>query len=199
MAHETDMITIQPQRDAEQPKSRWFRFTWPKLLVLTLLLAASGIGVAVLTVGLPISCTADYDKEKYTQIRNAIAADKQCLLGKSFDEVSKQFDLECVPWDDVSFQEIPPRQYRMYHFRGFAFYVTVDMQPAEYSTVSNRPYTGEELRRYDVLRLAHQNPVVRIDGLNDRQERLKKFWKVIDEECERINAKMALQRQQLRN
>jgi hypothetical protein len=57
------MVAIQPQSDAPQPKSRWFRFTRPKLLVLTLLLAASRIGLAVWTGGLPPSWTADYGQE----------------------------------------------------------------------------------------------------------------------------------------
>lgn len=192
------MITIQPQRDAEQSKSRCFRFTWPNLLILTLLLAASVFGFVVLTGGLPLSWTADYDKEKYMQIRTGIAADKQRLLGKSLAEVSKQFDLEVVPWDDASFQQMPPHQYRIYHFRGFAFYITVDVELPKGLPVKNQQDTSEELRRYGVLRLAHQYPFVRIDGLDDRQERMKRFWKVIDEECERINAKMELQRQQLR-
>jgi len=195
------MVAIHPQSDAPQPKSRPFRFTRSKLLVLTLLFAASGIGLAVWNRGLPPSWTADYDKERYTQIRSAIAADKEHLLGKSFEEVSKQLDLEDVPWDDGSVQNAG--QYRIYHFRGFAFYVNVDLQLPTDSPVRNRQYTGEELQRYGVLQLSHQHPVVRIDGLNDRQERMKRFWKAVDESCERINAKaekaeMELRREQSR-
>ena len=100
VAHETPMVAIQPQPDAPQPKSRWFRFTWPKLLVLTLLLAASGIGLAVWSVGLPLSWTADYDKERYRQIRDAIAADPKHFRGKYFDDVIKALGLDDVPWDD---------------------------------------------------------------------------------------------------
>jgi len=190
------MVVIQPQSDAPQPKSHWFQLARRKSLVLILLFAASGIGLAVWNLGLPPSWTADYDKERYTQIRAAIAADKQHLLGKSFDEVSKQFDLEGVPWDDASVQQSPPCQYRICHFRGFAFYVTVDLQLPTDSPVSKQGgYTGEDLQRYGVLRLAHQYPVVRIDGLNDRQERMKRFWKAVDESCKRINAEKEQQGQ----
>jgi len=57
------MVAIQPQSDSPQPESRWSRFTWLKLLVFTLLLAGSVIGLNVWSVGLSLSWTADYDKE----------------------------------------------------------------------------------------------------------------------------------------
>ena len=57
------MVAIQPQSDSPQPKSRWSPFTWLKLLVFTLLLAGSVIGLNVWSVGLSLSWTADYDKE----------------------------------------------------------------------------------------------------------------------------------------
>jgi hypothetical protein len=140
---------------------------------------------------LPPSWTADYDRERYAQISNAIKADKQRLLGKSFDEVSKQFGLGGICWDDASFQQAPPTQYRIYHFRGFAFHVTVDLQLPENSPVRQKgSYTFEELQRHGVLRLAHQRPFVRVDGIHDGKERMQRFWKAIDEECERINTRM---------
>jgi hypothetical protein len=46
-----------------------------------------------------------------------------------------------------------------------------------------------------VLWLAHQYPFVRIDGVSDRKERMRRFWKVVEEECERINAEMERERQ----
>ena len=141
----------QPQSDAPQPKSRWFRFTRPKLLVLTLLFAASGIGLAVWNRGLPPSWTADYDKERYTQIRGAIAADPKHLLGKSLDEVTKALSLEDVPWDDSAVKS--PGMYRIYHFRGFASDVTLELLPPGITPDSNRAWTanGEELRLHGVL------------------------------------------------
>lgn len=176
--------------DASQPKSGRFRFTWPKLLVLTLLFAASGfIWFAVWAVlfGLPPTWTnIDYDKERYRQIRNAIAADPKHLLGKYLDEVTKSLSLEDVPWDDASAGVQHMGQFRIYHFRGFALYVTVDLPPPRDLPVSKkRRYAEEDLPR---PRLTYSPPRVRIDGLNDRQERMKRFWKALDEECERINS-----------
>src|SRR5438094_687200 len=60
VAHETPMVAIHPQSDAPQPKSRWFRFTWLKLLVFILLLTASGVGLVVWSTALPLYSTADY-------------------------------------------------------------------------------------------------------------------------------------------
>ena len=195
------MVAIQPQSDgpqshAPQPKSQWSRFTRPKLLVLTLLLAASGIGLAVWNRGLPPSWTADFDTERYRQIRAAIAADPKHLLGKSLDEVTKALSLEDVPWDDTSVQQMPPCQFRIYHFRGFAFYVTINRELPEDSPLRTRSYTGEEIQRYGVVRLSYPPPFIRIDGLNDRQERMKRYWEAVDESCERINAEMERQRRQ---
>ena len=159
-----------------------------KLLVLILLLAASGFigfAVSVWAVGDPLFWTADYDKERYTQIRWAIAVDPKHLVGKHLDEVTKALGLEDVPWDDASDGVQHPGQFRIYHFRGFALYLTVDVPPPGDLAVSKRErYTGEELRR---PRLTYWTQV-RIDGLNDRQERMKRFWKALDEECERINS-----------
>lgn len=186
------MITIQPQLDAARPKRRWFRFNWLKLLVLSLLLAASAyIGLAVWSrlFGFPPTWTTlDYDKQRYQQIRNAIASDPKHLLGKPFDEISKALSLEDVPWDDATFQE--GWQHRMYHFRGFAFCIDIDrVLPAD-SPLRSGTYTEADLQKYGVVQLVHQYPALRIDGLNDRKERMRRFWKAIDEECDRINAEM---------
>ncbi|MHB8902481.1 MAG: hypothetical protein ACYC6Y_27280 [Thermoguttaceae bacterium] len=193
------MAATQRQLDAPQAKSRRFRFAWLKLLVLTLLFAASGVGLAVWVQGLPTSWTADYDKERYTQIRGAIVADTNHLLGKSLDEVTKALSLEDVPWDDSAVQREPGMN-RIYHFRGFALHITLQLLPPGITPDSNQPWSanGEELRRHGVLWLAHGQPFVQIDGINDRQERMKRFWKAVDEECERINARMAREAQRNR-
>jgi hypothetical protein len=185
------MTATEPQPAEPKAKRRWFRFSRRKLLVLTLLFVVSGLWLALRSFGLPLSWTADYDKESYTQIRRAIDADQRHLLGKSLDEVTKEFSLEDVPWDDGSFQQ-PPGMYRIYHFRGFAFYVTLELLPAGITPNSDKPWssTGEELQRHGVLWLADQSPFVLIDGISDRKERMKRYWKAIDEECERINAEM---------
>jgi hypothetical protein len=193
------MTTADPQPAESKAKRWWFRLNGRKSLVFVLLFVVSGIWLALWRLEiqmLPLSWTADYDRDRYTQIQRAIRADKQRLLGKSFDEVSNQFGLAGIPWDDASFQQMPPTQYRIYHFRGFAFHVTVDLQLPEHSPVRQKgSYTFAELQRHGVLRLAHQRPFVRVDGIHDGKERMKRLWKAIDEECERINAQMEQERQ----
>jgi len=161
----------------ERPKR--YRFIRPGLLVLALLLAATGTGLAVWFLVLPVSWTADYDKEMYKQISEAIAADKDHLRGKSFEEVSTQLDLKDVPWDEAGSQG---GQLRVYHFRGFAFYVLLDRDAPDYKPSRN----GKPLN-IDVVRIALTK--VWIDGLG-RQERMRRIWKSDEEECERINARM---------
>jgi len=43
--------------------------------------------------------------------------------------------------------------------------------------------------------LAHQYPVARIDGISDGKERMKRYWEAIEQECDRINARMERERQ----
>ena len=178
------MAAIQLQSGAPQPKSRWFRFTWLKLLVLTLLLAASGIGLVVRSVGLPLFSTADYDKEKYRQIYFSIAADPKHFRGKYFDDAIEALGLDDVPWDDIALQRSQGME-RIYHFRGFAFHISLETLPPGIIPANNyRAVTpnGEYPPIIGVLRLRDQ-PRVEIDGL-DRQERMKRFWKRIDDEIE---------------
>jgi hypothetical protein len=176
---------------AQTTKSRFFRFGWRNVLVLTVLFVACGFGLALWSLGFPVSWTADYDGKRYTQIRRAIDADPQHLLGKSFDEISRKLRLEDVPWDDAAVQQ-EPGMYRIYHFRGFALHVTLECLPAGITPNSRAPWTstGEELERHGVLWLAHQYPCITIDGISDGKERMKRYWKAIDEACERINAEM---------
>ena len=47
---------------------------------------------------------------------------------------------------------------------------------------------------HGVLWLAYQYPFVRIDGIRDGKERMRRYWKIVEEECERINAEMERKR-----
>lgn len=173
--------------------------TGRKVLAVTALvfIPYSIVSVLVLLPSLPSTWTVDFDRTRYAEIHEAIKADEHHLLGKSFDEVSKRFGLEGVPWDDAGCQR-PPNSDRIYHFRGFAFHVTVDWELPEDSPLRARgSYTTEELRRYGVLRLAHQWPFVRADGINDPKERMKRHWDAIEEECRRINVRMERERQRM--
>ncbi len=180
-----------------QPKAgrRWPRLGCCRLSVLTLLVIACGIGLALWSLGLPLSWTADYDRGRYAEIRWTINTDPQHLLAKPFEEVSRRLRLEDVPWDDISLQELPGTV-RLYHFRGFALEVTLRRLPAGITPDSTARWTAsvEELDRHGVLWLAHQYPVVRIDGVGDRNERMRRFWKEVEEQCERINAEMQRRR-----
>ena len=136
--------------------------------------------------------TADYDKDRYTQIRRAIEADPKHLLGKSFYEVSKEFNLEDVPWDDITVQDPPNGQSRIYHFRGFLFVVALESQAG-----SMPPLPLSSDPREDIHRIAMDNelfgskaciarqPYVEIDGISDPKEQIKQFWKREAEKCER--------------
>ena len=191
------MVAIHPQSDALQPQSRWFRFTWPKLLVLTLLLAGSGFGLAVWPVGDPLFWTADYDIVRYTQIRAAIAADPKHFRGKYFDDAIKALRLDDVPWDDIALQRSEGMD-RIYHFRGFALHISLETLPPGIIPANNyRAVTpnGDYPPIIGVLRLRNQ-PRVEIDGLNDRQERMKRFWDKIREESDRVNEELERERQQ---
>ena len=72
---------------------------------------------------------------------------------------------------------------RFYHSRGFALDISLETSgitpPKNYRTVTPN---GENPPIIGVLRLRHQ-PRIEIDGL-DRQERMKRFWKRIDDEIE---------------
>ena len=148
----------------------------------------------VLLPTLPSTWRVDFDWNRYVEIHDAIKADKSHLLGKSFDEVSKRFGLESVPWDDDPFGQGPANG-RIYHFRGFAFYVTVKLElPDNSPLLRQRSFTGEDLRRYGVLRLAHFYPFVRADGINDPTERMKRRRDALDEAYAQINAEMKRER-----
>jgi hypothetical protein len=155
------------------------------LVLLPLLFAALGILVAFYRFILPISWTADYDKDRYTQIRSTIDADQQHLLGKSLDEVTTKLSLKGIPWDDVSLQEPLHGQARMYHFRGFAFLVELDLLPRGLTPQDRKPWASSDLDRGGVLWLARLRPYVRIDGISDPKERMQEWRKAEHEESER--------------
>jgi hypothetical protein len=148
------------------------------LATVALIVIASIASRSVLLPTLPSTWRADFDWNRYVEIYAAIKADQHHMLGKSFDEVSKRFGLGCVPWDDAFEQGLASDQTgRIYHFQGFALYVTVGRELPEDSPLRKRGwYTEEDLQRYGVLRLANQFPFVRADGINDRGERMKTLF-----------------------
>ena len=161
------MTSIAPEFAPTQAKCRSRRFGRWILIVVGLLLVACEIGLEMWRQGFPLSWTADYDRVRYDEIRWAIDADARHLLGTSFDEFSRQMRLEAVPWDDAAIQQ-EPGMFRVYHFRGFALYVTLSRQPpgiTPESRVSGRA-SGEKLDRHGKLWFAHRYPCVMIDSVS---------------------------------
>jgi hypothetical protein len=98
---------------------------WSVWLGIAGLSVVSGVALCVRLMGLPLSWTADYDRARYARIIKAIAADPKHLCGRRLCDVSRELGLEEVPWDDGNVQNLPG-SYRIYHFRGFALYVSLD-------------------------------------------------------------------------
>jgi hypothetical protein len=178
----TDPEFAQP-KEAKRP---WFRFSRRNVFLFTLLFVGCGIGFAFRSRG------PDYDRQCYNQIRRAIEADKQHFLGKPLDEFVRKLGLENVPWNDDGPTQNEPGSDRYYHFRGFALYVTLERLPAGITPgmTKGRSLTSEELQRPVVPWLARNVPFVLIDGISDGEERMRRFWRWAEEECERINKKM---------
>jgi hypothetical protein len=151
------------------PDRRWFCYSHSKLFALSCLFVVLGISLALWIAGPPLSWIYDYDKERYTQIETAIKADAYYHDGKPLDEVIKQLNLEDVPWDEGASQNYTAR---IYHFRGFSLYL--DLWPH-----------GANTKCLDC-----RYPSVMIDGISDPAERMKRHWKFINEDIDRINAEM---------
>jgi hypothetical protein len=170
------------------PKRRWFRFRWYHVCIGLLLFVVSGFGCALLILGNPRFWTFDYDRTRYNQIRRAIDADSNHLRGRPLDEIVKTLGLENVPWDDGNVQN-EPGSYRIYHFRGFSLNVTLEQWPegVRPHSVVGRSFTSEELQRPTVLWLGSYDPFILVDGIPDREERMRRFWKAVDDEIRWIN------------
>jgi hypothetical protein len=179
-AHTPEVI-----RQSSQP-ARWIKF------VVATLVVAAGIGVTVFVSRPPRAWSVDYDWETHSRIEAAIQADPQHLLGRSLDDVSRQLGLDRVPWDEEPSQLPPPGECRLYHFRGFALSIALESLPAGITPEHPRPwnFTDEERARPGVLWLAHWAPSLRIDGVADRAERMRRYWKQLEEMTAHINAMM---------
>jgi hypothetical protein len=154
-----------------------------------------GIWLAVWILRQPPGWTLDHDRKRYNQIQTAIDADPHHLLGRSLEQVTKELRLENVPWDDGGTQN-GPGTYCIYHFRGFALYVTLASLPAGIAPgeTVGRSLTSEELSRPEVPWLLNYDPFILIDGIRDRKERMTKFWKAADESVKQMNAEMERKR-----
>ena len=181
------MTATEPQPAEPRRKCRWFRFSRWRLLILLAIFVVSGIWLSLWGFAfpkLPLSWTADYDKDRYNQIRRAIEADPQHLLGKSLDEAAKELHLENVRWDDFSFQELNTAT-RIYHFRGFALYLPLQFLPARMTPNGNEGWSRANLKRPGKPWLNGWKPFVEIDGIRDGKERMYRHAKAFNERLER--------------
>jgi hypothetical protein len=178
-----------------QAECRWALPRWQTLFVGTSLFVACGFWLAVRTLGSLPYWTTDYDRGRYIEISRAIDADPRQLVDRRFDEVSRTLRLEDVPWDDVALQS-EPGSVRLYHFRGFSLEIMLGRYPPEITPDDKAPWSisVEELNRRGVLWTAHQPPWLQIDGIADRKERMRRFWRDVEESCKRINAEMERKR-----
>jgi hypothetical protein len=154
--------------------------------VVSIFLIAYSVGsLCLLVPSLPPAWTADYDRARYTQISDAIANDEYRRLGKPFDEVATELGLEEVPWDKGFGQS---GEDRIYHFRGFALYINLVDSPRGLTS------HGADVDRRGVQWISPY-PFVRIDGISDRNERMEQYWEACNDECNRINREVQLERQ----
>jgi hypothetical protein len=167
------------------------------LLGIACLAVVSGVALYVWATGLPLSWTADYDRASYARIINAIAADPQHLCGRRLYDVARELGLQDAPWDDGDVQNLPG-SYRVYHFRGFALYVTLEYmrQGLTQNMLLERGSADEKLQARDLLRInLNIPPHVLIDGLSSRDERMRRYWARVYEDIKEINKKMESERQ----
>ncbi len=167
------------------------------LLGIACLAVVSGVALYVWATGLPLSWTADCDRARYARIVKAIAADPQHLCSRRLYDVGRELSLEDAPWDDGNVQNLPG-SYRIYHFRGFALYVSLDYmrQGLTQNMLLERGSAEEKLQARDLLRIdPHNPPWVLIDGLKSREARMRIYWARENEAIREINEQMELKRQ----
>jgi len=164
------------------------QFSLKQVLVVVMVCA---VALAVIVPMLPRSWTANYDRVRYNKIVRAIETDPQHLVGKRLDVAAKELNLKDVPWNDfVILQEPSGGRHRVYHFRGFALCFALESLPPGITLNSTQPYScsDDELDRHGVLWIANWPPMVGIDGISDRDERMKRLREAIPQPLERDNA-----------
>ena len=166
------------------------------LVGIACLAVVCGLALTVWATGLPLSWTADYDRAQYNRIVSAIAADPKHLGGRRLYDVAHQLGFEDVPWDDGSVQNRAGSM-RIYHFRGFALWVTLDYMRdgVTEDMMLERGSAEEKLQARDLLRInLNVPPSVWIDGLASREERMRIFWAREEEAIRKLNEEMELKR-----
>jgi hypothetical protein len=136
----------------------------------------------------------DHDKAMYARISKAIAADPRHLSGKRLYDFIRELDLEDIPWDDANLQN-HAGSVRIYHFRGFMLNVNLYV-PFEHwrhrgpeRILLEQGSLEEKRQARDWLRI-ESRPFALIDGINSREERMRKYWAEVNESLRQINEEM---------
>jgi hypothetical protein len=130
----------------------------------------------------------------YARISKAIAADPRHLSGKRLYDFIRELDLEDIPWDDANVQNWAG-SFRIYHFRGFMLSVNLYV-PFEHQRHRGPEWilleqgSPEEKRQARDWLLIESGPYALIDGINSREERMRKYWAQANEQARRISEEM---------
>jgi hypothetical protein len=135
----------------------------------------------------------EYDKAMYARISKAIAGDPRHLSGKPLYDFIRELDLEDIPWDDANVQNWAG-SFRIYHFRGFQLSVNLYV-PFEHwrhggpeRILLEQGSLEEKRQARDWLRI--ESLFALIDGINSREERMRKYWAEVNESLRQINEEM---------
>jgi hypothetical protein len=130
----------------------------------------------------------------YARISKAIAADPRHLSGERLYDFIRELDLEDIPWDDANVQN-EVGSLRICHFRGFMLSVNLYV-PFEHwrhrapeRILLEQGSVEEKRQGRDWLRIASR-PYALIDGINSREERMRKYWAEVNESLRQINEEM---------
>jgi hypothetical protein len=185
-----------PPSAVAQSKSADRRFLrWRHLLLgIVCLSVVFALASDIWLRSLPPFWWLDHDKATYARISKAIAGDPRHLSGKRLYDFIRELDLEDIPWDDANLQN-QAGSARIYHFRGFRLYVNLYV-PFEHQRdqgperiLLQQGSLEEKRQARDWLRI-ESRPFALIDGINSREERMRKFWTEANESVRQFNEEM---------
>ncbi len=136
----------------------------------------------------------EYDRATYARISKAIEADPTPSWDKRLYDFLRELNLEDTPWDDANLQN-EAGSFRIYHFRGFMLSVNLYVPSEHWRDVAPQKILleqgslEEKRQARDWLRI-ERRPYASIDGINSREERMRKYWAEANESLRRINEEM---------
>ena len=164
------------------------------LLGIVCLSVVFALALSIWIRSLPPFWWLDHDKRMYTRTSKAIAADPRPLWDKRLYDFIRELDLEDIPWDDANVQN-QAGSFRIYHFRGFMLSVNLYV-PFEHwrhrgpeRILLEQGSLEEKRQARDWLRI-ESRPFALIDGINSREERMRKYWAEVNEGLRQIREEM---------